>query len=503
MICGKTKMKKYTINLEPLGKKISVNEGTPLIDILSEFGVEFPCGSKGSCGGCKVKLLAGNIPLEEQHKKLLQKHKLNDNWRLACQCAVNDNITLEVGQWKSFVLADNTPFDFSPHEGLGIAIDLGSTTIVAQLLDRQTANVIDVRTIQNPQVRYGADIISRIEFALTTDGLITLQNLIRHTIRELLNDWFKNFSDQIRKVVIAGNTAMHHFFSGIDVSPLSYYPFETEHKEMSFFTPQELDWQLPDDTSIVFLPLIGSFVGSDILAGIVASKIHLSNDYAVLIDFGTNGEIVVGNKHRLLCASTAAGPAFEGTSISVGMRAMPGAITSLNNVGGKFNYHSLGNETPRGICGSALIDAIAILRNNETIDESGAITTGDEKIEIIPTISLTQRDIREFQLAKAAIAAGIAVIMKQLDINQRDIKNVFVAGAFGYYINLQNAFSTGLLEFEEAIISKIGNSSLIGAKMFLFLPDSYTETVLSITEHISLESAPEFQDIFIEKMMFA
>ena len=271
---------------------------------------------------------------------------------------------------------------------------------------------------------------------------------------------------------------------------------------MKSFDTNELGWNFKVREMIQFFPSIGSFVGSDILAGIAATGLHQKEKYTALIDLGTNGEIVVGNKNQIVCASTAAGPAFEGANISMGMRAVTGAISSLNLVDNKITASVIGNTTPKGICGSALIDGVAILRQLDQIGIFGEINSGDSQISITGKVSLSQRDINEFQLAKAAIAAGLTILANQLSIPLTDINEIYIAGGFGNYINIGNVVSTGMIEVEPEKIHKMGNTALIGAKMFLFSDNGFCDDILEKTKHINLEGDPNFQDIYVDKMLF-
>ncbi len=508
---------KITINLQPINKKLIVNKGTPLIDILNEFGVEFPCGGKGTCGRCKVKLLDGELKSDPVQQQKLAKLNLSKEWRLACFCNVELDITLEVSQFEHIILADNSNFDFQPKNGFGIAVDLGTTTIVAQLINLENGYIIDSVSEVNAQAKFGGDLISRIQNCI--DGKQNeMRELIRNQIGKMIDTVLKKHPAEVSKIVLVGNTAMHHIFSGLNVQPLSFYPFNSQNIETQLFSAKQLNWKLPETTEIQFYPSIGSFVGSDILAGIAATKMADRKAYSVLIDLGTNGEIVVGNCDKIVCASTAAGPAFEGAKISQGMRATTGAIASVkaspNPSEGResedinliikkprFNCHVIGNGKAKGICGSGLIDAMAILIQQEKIGMFGEINSGEEKIELTPGIFLTQQDIREFQLAKAAIATGLQILMNHLNVTPDDIETVFIAGGFGNFLNIENVIRTGLIECNEEKIVKFGNTALIGAKMFLFENEQFTQKILDKTTHINLEGDPNFQDIYVEKMM--
>jgi uncharacterized 2Fe-2S/4Fe-4S cluster protein (DUF4445 family) len=491
---------KVTINLQPLGKSVSVNTGTPLIDVLHEFGVEFPCGGKGTCGNCKVKLLAGKLKIDTIQQQKLDKLNLAGDWRLACKCNAESDITLEISQFETIILADNSTFKFTPKNGFGIAVDLGTTTVVAQLINLENGHILDSVSDINPQAKFGGDLIARIQSCL--DGnQAEIQNLIRQKIGQMIQAILKKNRVEISKIAIVGNTVMHHIFSGLKVNSLSFYPFESPDLGIQNLTSSQLNWELPTNTEIQFYPSIGSFVGSDILAGIAATKMAERKELSVLIDLGTNGEIVVGNCDKIICASTAAGPAFEGAKINQGMRATTGAISSVNFVNGKFQSHVIGNVQAKGICGSGLIDVIAILLEQEKIGMFGEFNSGEEKIELTPGVFITQQDIREFQLAKAAIAAGIQMLLNQFKITYNEIDKVFIAGGFGNFLNIKNVIRTGLIECNEEKIVKLGNTALIGAKMFLFEEENFIQNILDKTTHTNLEGDSTFQDVYIEKMM--
>lgn len=494
-------MKKHTIRLHPLGKEIQVNDQTPLIDVLHEFGIEFPCGGKGTCGKCKVRLLDGEINTTENHQQKISQLGLASDWRLACFSRCTSDITLEIEQLNHLILADESEFDFIPQKGFGIAVDLGTTTIVAQLVDLSSAKVLAIETMLNPQLRFGTDLISRIQACL--DGHASeMTQIIHASIGTMIELMLKKHQVELQKVAIVGNTVMQLIFSDGDVSPLSIYPFHTNNLGMKVFDPEELGWKFQVNGKVQFYPSIGSFVGSDILAGIAATGLHLNENFTALIDLGTNGEIVLGNKHEIVCASTAAGPAFEGANISMGMRAVTGAISSLNVTDGKIEASVIGNTTPKGLCGSALIDAVAILRKLELIGMFGEINSGEQQIHLAGKVSLAQKDINEFQLAKAAIAAGLTILAKKLSINLTDIEEIYIAGGFGSYINIGNVVATGMIELPEEKIHKMGNTALIGAKMFLFSDSEITNEILAKTRHVNLEGDPSFQDIYVDKMLF-
>ena len=490
---------------------LTAARGSALQDLLFAHGVEFPCGGRGRCKGCRIRVIAGSLGITDEDRQRLAHSELGEGWRLGCQARVEGDLKLELAQWETPILSDDSIFGFKPKKGLGIAIDLGTTTIVAQLLDLWTGNVLGVRSALNAQARHGADIMSRVEFATSAQGRQRLQQLVREQIRNIVVELLSEVASTITggggrlsSIVVVGNTVMHHLFCGIDIEPLSHFPFEPVSSGLQILRTSDLGWSIPGDSSLHFLPCLGGFVGSDVLAGILACKLQERDSLAVLIDLGTNGEIVIGNRERLLCASTAAGPAFEGARISMGMRAAYGAISRVHLEAGQLRCHVLGDIPPRGICGSGLVDAAAVALDLHLIKTNGRLAQGDSLLLSSP-VSLNQWDIRELQLAKGAIAAGVEILLNQLAADKGDVKQVFLAGAFGNYINYVSASRIGLLDFAPEIVTPAGNTALLGAKLALFDLDEHDGAypqVLAKTQHFSLKEDPHFHEVFVEKMGF-
>lgn len=497
------------IVLEPLGKALEVERGTALQDVLFSYGVEFPCGGQASCRGCRVKLLGGSLPVTPDEEQILSPEEIAEGWRLACRGRVWEDITLEIEQWETVILGDATAFEFTPREGLGVAVDLGTTTVVVQLLDLASGHVLGVESAVNPQVAYGGDVMSRVRFSVKQEGGPKLRELIRGKIWELIGDLLPHpmaGGRPVRDVVIVGNTVMHHLFSGIDLEPLSHVPFQPVRDGLELFRANEIGWALPGDPPVRFLPCLGGFVGSDILAGILATRMHESASLVGLVDLGTNGEIVFGNRERMVCASTAAGPAFEGGRISMGMRASTGAITEVSLREGRLVCHVAGNVAPRGICGSGLVDAVAAGLDLGVIAPSGRLAEGRENTWVLAApVALTQSDVRELQLAKAAIAAGIRIVLRRWGAEPGDVTRLYLAGAFGNYVNRTRARRIGLIDFPSDLVQPAGNTALLGAKLALFpadIRDGDFQAVRARIEHISLAADAEFQDIYVEEMRF-
>jgi uncharacterized 2Fe-2S/4Fe-4S cluster protein (DUF4445 family) len=484
------------VRLEPLSVEVAVPRGGPLVAALSGNGIEFPCGGTGVCGSCGVRVLSGSLSVTEPDRECFSPQQLDDGWRLACQARADMPLVLECGQWHMDVLSDNSGMRGAGKSGLGIAIDLGTTTIVAQMIDMATGDVLAVETNLNPQAPFGSDVMSRIKAALSGNDLASV---VRAALGEMIGKLAHGREKEIAEVILVGNSVMHHLFCGLDVEPLSYAPFESPNLGVQSFEAQELGWRLPSTCRIRFERCLGGFVGSDILAGIVAVGMARSEDLIALVDLGTNGEIAIGNRHGIICASTAAGPAFEAGSIRMGMRAATGAISYVSFTHGEMHATVIGDVEPRGVCGSGLVDAIAAGLKSGAILTTGRVANGTKLFPVAGPVVLYQADIRELQLAKGAIASGFKLLLNRLGASADDLKSIHLAGAFGNYVQIESAIDIGLIEVPQGLVHAAGNTALRGAKMLLL---AAKEPVLPAIEHMALASDPNFQDEFANCMGF-
>jgi uncharacterized 2Fe-2S/4Fe-4S cluster protein (DUF4445 family) len=418
---------------------------------------------------------------------------------------------------------------------MGIAIDVGTTTIAAMLADLTTGRLAATDTEANPQAAYGADVISRIHRATTPAGLATLHNLVIDAVNGLIGrlcERARTSRERVYLVTVAGNTTMHHLFAGINPAALGMAPFVPIAKYFPPIKASDLGIQVHPTAIVEMLPVIGGFVGADTVAGIIAVDQDQSDEMTLLIDLGTNGEIVLGNKRGLIAASTAAGPAFEGVHITHGMRAVPGAIDRVSLKGKELIIHTIGKSAPRGICGSGLFDAMACLLRLGIIDPSGRITNSRENTSLPPAvrkrtedtdkgrrfvladakesgtgsaIAVTQQDIREVQLAKGAIAAGITVLMEEQGIQAADIARVHLAGAFGNSVNRESVVYLGLIPgIPKERIFSVGNAAGYGALMALLSANELerANTVARNTRHLELATRKRFNEDFIRQLSF-
>lgn len=479
--------------------RIDAPGSRPLEDILFERGVEFPCGGSMLCGGCRVRVVSGDIPVTPEMAEALTPEELRDGWRLACRAHPVGPVTLDVDQWHTPVLSDDRPLPFEPSEGLGIAIDVGTTTLAGQLLDLATGEVLDVRTGLNPQCRHGADLMSRVGFELCNPGILT--RAIRKSLGAMVEELAAGRS--VREILLAGNTVMHHLFCGLDVEALAHVPFHTAHPEARTFAASDLAWSRCGAPRVTFLPCLASFVGSDILAGIIATGLHTAAGVEAHIDLGTNGEIVLGNRDGLLCASTAAGPAFEAGRIRMGMRAAPGAIHRVVVDAGRPRCQVFGGQPPRGICGSGLVDAAAAGLELGRILPAGRFANGVREWILDPPVALAQGDIRELQLAKGAIAASLRLLARRLKVPLNGICRIHLAGAFGNYVDVHSARRIGLLPSIAAPVHPAGNAALRGLKLLLLSPSRRERTITrarALVTHVALAAEPGFQDAFADAL---
>jgi uncharacterized 2Fe-2S/4Fe-4S cluster protein (DUF4445 family) len=484
------------IQLEPSGRIVEVSCGAALSSPLSLDGIEFPCGGTGLCGGCRVRVLHGSLPITQQDSTFFSPEDLVGGWRLACQAIADGPVVLECEQWHMEILSDHSTLSGKGKHGLGIAVDLGTTTIAAQLIDLATGNVLGVETELNPQAPFGSDVMSRIRAALSGADLTTI---VRASIGSVIARVARRREQEVAEVVLVGNSVMHHLFSRLDVEPLSHAPFHSENLDEEFFSSEQLGWCLPRACRIRFVRCLGGFVGSDILAGILAIGMPTSKEMLALVDLGTNGEIAVGNRERILYASTAAGPAFEAASVRMGMRATSGAISRVSTSNGKTHVTIIGDQEPRGICGSGLVDAVAVGLETGAILPSGRIANGTKLFPVADPVVLYQADIRELQLAKGAIAAGFRLLLQCLAVRADDLERIHLAGAFGNYVQASSAIAIGLLEFCSKRILPSGNTALRGAKMILL---SEHEPSLPKMEHVALAADADFQNEFVNCMNF-
>jgi uncharacterized 2Fe-2S/4Fe-4S cluster protein (DUF4445 family) len=483
-----------TITLQGTGHRLDIAPGTPLRDVLFGEGVEFPCGGHGRCKGCRVRVTDGAMEPGADDRAAFSKRELQEGWRLVCRHSAEADVTLDLAQWDMAVLGDADKFAFTPRDGFGIAVDLGTTTIAMQLLDLKTGHVMATATALNAQARYGADVLSRAAYALAGHGN-DLTALIRAQIGAMIAALAPDRA--VSRIVVVGNSAMHHLFGGLDIAPLATHPFLPTHSQALQFTGTELGWST--DAVVDVLPCIGGLVGGDVLAGVQAMGLAHKRGLVALVDLGTNGEVVVAKDGRMVCTSTAAGPAFEGARIAAGMRAATGAIDVVEIAGGAIACRVIGGGVARGLCGSGLVDAVAAGLDLGRITSSGRL---ERDWVLADGVMLTPRDVRELQLAKGAIAAGLKLLTAKFSATPADLDALYLAGAFGNAISRASAVRIGLIKTPMERIIPSGNTALKGAKQALFAEIADTAALAHTIAFVPLNEEPQFQETFAEEMTF-
>ena len=395
----------------------------------------------------------------------------------------------------------------APQQLYMAAFDIGTTSIAGYLLRADSPESVAARGMLNPQRQFGADVISRADYALE-HGAEALAQCVREAVDEMLGQLCADAGVDRRSVYalsVVGNTCIHHLFLGLRPESLTVTPYNPVISEALLLRAADCDLHAHPEATLRILPVIAGFVGADTVACLVAEGWERVEPITLMIDIGTNGEIVLGNRERMIACSTAAGPAFEGAKISCGMRGMPGAIDRVRLEDGKLRWHVIGDCAPVGVCGSGLIDLIATLRACGEIDETGKLTSGAEYRLEGTDVALTQRDVREVQLAKAAICAGIELLAGQLGVTLAQIDQVHLAGAFGNYMNPDSACAIGLIPMElRAKIRSIGNAAGEGAKRVLLERDAWARAsqLAHQAEFLELASLDSFQDTFVDALEF-
>ena len=478
---------RFRVTFEPQGVSVSVEPGSSILQaqILAGLAPDAPCGGRGTCGKCRVWLEGEEV--------------------LACQRPVDRDMTVRTAQEETMrILTEGTGVTVRPDgtDEAVLAFDIGTTTVVAYLLDGRSGRLLAQSSRRNPQGQFGADVISRIQHALA-GGKGELSGCIRKALAELTEEVCKRAgitSETVTTAAVVGNTAMHHLLLDIDPKPLVTPPYMP-----AVFEAMELDCAgiLPIRGKLRVLPNIAGFVGGDTVGCMVASRFDRKEELSLLIDIGTNGEMVLGDQNRRIACSTAAGPAFEGAKISCGMRGADGAVDHVWLEGDEVRYHVLGGIEPQGLCGSGLLDLVAVLLDMGIVDESGYMEEGS--YTLCENVTLTQKDIREVQLAKAAIRAGIELLAQRMGREPADIRAVYLAGAFGNYLDPASACRIGMIPpvLLDRIIP-IGNAAGEGAKLCALSREEfgYSRTLAENTEFLELASLPQFQDCYVDALEF-
>lgn len=489
------------------GKCISVELGTTVSEAISG---EHPCGGHGKCGKCKAIIKGSVSEITDAERRLLSEEELLRGVRLACLTTVEGDCEVTAyrteGQAEILTAGDLPELELSPaFSQYGVAIDIGTTTLAARLYTNDGLLLAESSRL-NPQSEWGADVISRIENALlgkSAELADSIRAALDGMITELANKAGINAKD-VDGAVITGNTVMLSLLTEESTEPFSHAPFEAKRLFGENIEACKIGLNSLNKNTFVYIPpCIHAFVGADTTCAIIATGLNRSDDARMLADIGTNGEMAIINEGKITVCSTAAGPAFEGVGISMGMRGAVGAIDRVEVEDGVFKAHVIGDVAPIGICGSALVDAVACMLDEEIVDESGYLE--DEEFTVSEPVTLNQKDIRMLQLAKSAICAGLMSLIKREKLSPARVKKLYIAGGFGNYLGMESAVKIGLLPSDLAKVSTaVGNSALVGAAMLLL--DSRLrkecEKLATECEVLNLSSDKTFSDLYISGMVF-
>ncbi|MEG0227349.1 MAG: ASKHA domain-containing protein [Lachnospiraceae bacterium] len=510
-----------TVTIRQTGKQIVCHTGANLLKVLLDGGVfvDNPCNGTGICGKCKVKVLSGGKP----------------GVCLSCMTEVSGDIEIELltKERKHKVLTDGYMPEFEKEEfesGYGIAMDIGTTTVVTALIELKTGEELANVSMINAQKHYGLDVLTRItyEYEFPESGWKELQyaivNSINGMIEEVCLEAEVDKAD-IREIDVAANCTMTHMLLGVDARSIGKAPYRPAFIEAKEILAKEIGIEAGEDTKLYCLPQVSAYIGADIVAGTYVCELQKEKGNVLFIDIGTNGEIVLASKGKLLCCSCAAGPALEGMNISSGMRAAEGAVEDVKITEEGIKLTTIGEQEPVGICGSGILAVVKELLQTKLVKKTGAFIKKEQlkeedyrypmirmngtKREFIlyeaPELLVTQGDVRQVQLAKGAILSGFVALLNKAGIAMEDLDKVMIAGQFGAHLPVESLIGTGILP--EAVKDKlvyVGNASKTGAYMTLLSRKARREVeqLAEQMEYMELAETPNYERIFTESMIF-
>ena len=509
-----------TVQKEDTTVSIEGNCGQTLLEIFRNANVYIDaiCAGRGTCGKCKVQFLEGcPIPTKED-ENFFTEEELANGWRLACKALIQRQcvVSIEMSGEEKYAVVTEYASERKSQQSVeksyyGIAVDIGTTTIAMQLLELHSKTIEDTYTAINRQRSYGADVISRIQ--ASNEGK---KERLRQSILEDLEQGIEELHSRnhvtVKEIGISGNTTMISLLMGYSCEGLGAYPFtpvNIDAVEADYFT---IFGNHRHTCKLRILPGISAFVGGDITAGLLACGFDRKEKVSILIDLGTNGEMAIGNQDKIFVTSTAAGPAFEGGNIICGTGSIPGAISHVTYKNNGFELETIGNQEASGICGTGVIDITYELLKQKLIDETGLLNDKFFEDGILlakskeSEIRFYQKDIREIQLAKAAIRAGLETLLVNYGVGYDEIDDIYIAGGFGYKMDIDKAIGIGL--FPKACKNKlkaIGNSSLKGNLIYLTEKDAKERMrkITQLSEEVSLAASSTFYELYLQHMCFS
>ncbi len=521
-------MPQVTLIYGPETKIVQAEEGALVGDVIAASGLplEQPCAGRGTCGKCKILVEVGVADPDEIELKNLTPGEIALNNRLACRARVQGETRLVLSPilvYSNKIFKGSSRYKKERDLPLGLAIDLGTTTVAAFLTTLDNGEVAAGSGGLNQQTVYGSDVISRLAAALENpENKERLHRLALASINQAVDSLNLSPSTwkRVKQVTIVGNCAMHHLLTGLPLENLAFIPFQPHDTQSIPDATAIMEGIFPEGIKVSLPPLIGGFVGSDALACLAYFGFDDPPGPMAAIDLGTNGEVMVTDGSRILTASTAAGPAFEGVNISCGSRAVDGAVTKVKLKDGVLQLTTIADAAPVGLTGSGLLSAIGEFRKVGIIDESGRIdpSLAENSDLVLPdksvyriilskeeNIYLSQKDIRELQKAKGAIRAAMDILMDQLELQPTDLERVILTGSFGGEVDIDSILDLGLIPpVKKEVVETIANGAGFGAAIFLTAEGfALGEKLAREATQVDLDQDAHFYDFYIEGMKLA
>lgn len=490
-------------------KNAPVVEHSSLFDCAEAIDIRVPtsCVKQGKCRECLLEIESG---MEFLSEPTAEEAHLGEGFRLACRThIVRDGVVRCHTMRRSAMrivedatgLADTA---VEPRPGYGVALDVGTTTVALRLHDLESGRVVSTESFENPQRFGGSDIMARIHYDTSHKG-----RLLQRTLLGYLRQAFDRLDvapESIVEMVVAANTTMRDLFFGLNVYSIGQKPYKSTNEKSLAVSAGKLRLPLNPNAVVHGLPIIGSHVGADAAAALLATGLHQSDDISLLMDIGTNTELILGNRERVVAASCPAGPAFEGGGVACGMPALDGAIERVTlNGSGMPKTTVIGDVEPQGICGSGLVDLMSELLRTERMNAQGRFADELDAVEVADGIVFTESDMNELAQAKGANVAGVQIVLDAYGLDFDDIDRFYLAGGFAKHLDIDAARRIGLIpDIAEEKIVRVGNAALEGASKALLSPSlraALDETVTTI-EHLELETHPDFFEFFVEGCQF-
>ncbi|MFN8650327.1 MAG: ASKHA domain-containing protein [Gemmatimonadales bacterium] len=527
---------RHTVEFQPLGRRAVVRAGETLLDAAREAGIALTatCGGAGSCASCRVRLLSGVLsPVTDIESLVFEEAELAAGDRLACQAVPQGHARLHcppdslrtAQRLQLEALGGAVPDGVVGEDGgLGLAVDLGTTKIAMYLVELASGTTLASRAAPNPQVAWGEDVISRVAHAsqeqaggeqLTQAARVALADLAREAVKHA-----DAALEDVRRMVVVGNTAMHHLLLGLPVTQLGLAPYRPAHTEHLTLTGDPLATGLDPEAEVVLPPVVAGFVGSDHVAVLLAAGFASASDTVLAVDIGTNTELSLLHRGQLLTCSTPSGPAFEGAHLSTGMRAAPGAVEAVRIAGDLLHWRSVDDAPPIGICGSGIVDLMAELLRARLLTAKGALVgphpslrqgANGPELVVVPAretglgrdLTVQRRDLHEIALAKAAIRSAVESLLARADVDAMQVDRVVVAGAFGSYLDLESAVRIGMFPaLPRDRFLQVGNAAGLGARQVLVSREREAAgvTLARRAVHVELSAEPGFRERYLDAL---